>query len=292
MTTATAPLKAKDYKSTVPPTWCPGCGDYGVLNAVLKAFADLRIDINNTVLVSGIGCSSRLPYFVKTYGMHTAHGRVLPVAAGVKMARPELEVICFGGDGDGFSIGGGHVPHVARKNTDITYILMDNSIYGLTKGQCSPTSETGMVTTTTPYGAPDRPVNPLAFTLTYGATFVAQAYSSKPKVVQDLVTQAIKHKGFSFVNIISPCPTFNKVNTFDSYKEKVHEISADHDTTDLNAALKIAIASKDGSDVPMGLLYQVERPTLVENLAAIRKKAGASDNYDINKIIDAHSPNR
>lgn len=290
MTTATAPMKAKDYKSTVPPTWCPGCGDYGVLNAVLKAFADLKIDINNTVLVSGIGCSSRFPYFVKTYGMHTAHGRALPVAAGVKMARPDLEVICFGGDGDGFSIGGGHVPHVARKNTDITYVLMDNSIYGLTKGQCSPTSQTGMVTTTTPYGAPDMPVNPLAFTLAYGATFVAQAYSSKPKVVQDLVTRAIQHKGFSFVNIISPCPTFNKVNTFDFYKEKVHEIPEGHDPSDLNAALKIALASKDGSDVPMGLLYKVDRPTLVDRLTEIRQKAGASDDYDINKIIDIHRP--
>lgn len=289
MTTATAPMKAKDYKSAVPPTWCPGCGDYGVLNAVLKAFADLKIDIGKTVLVSGIGCSSRFPYFVKTYGMHTAHGRALPVAAGVKMARPDLEVICFGGDGDGFSIGGGHVPHVARKNTDITYVLMDNSIYGLTKGQVSPTSQTGMVTTTTPYGAPDMPVNPLAFCLTYGATFVAQAYSSKPKVVQDLVTRAIQHKGFSFVNIISPCPTFNKINTFDFYKEKVYDLPEDHDTTDLAAAIKIALTAKEGK-VPTGLFYQVQRPTLVDRLMEIREKAGGSDDYDVNKIIDAHRP--
>ncbi|MGK7344974.1 MAG: 2-oxoacid:ferredoxin oxidoreductase subunit beta [Candidatus Nitrospinota bacterium M3_3B_026] len=289
MTTATAPMKAKDYKSVVPPTWCPGCGDYGVLNAVLKAFADLKIDIDKTVLVSGIGCSSRFPYFVKTYGMHTAHGRALPVAAGVKMARPDLEVICFGGDGDGFSIGGGHVPHVARKNTDITYVLMDNSIYGLTKGQVSPTSQTGMVTTTTPYGAPDMPVNPLAFCLTYGATFVAQAYSSKPKVVQNLVTRAIQHKGFSFVNIISPCPTFNKINTFDFYKEKVYDLPEDHDTSDLAAAIKIALTAKEGK-VPTGLFYQVERPTLVDRLMEIRGKAEGSDDYDVNKIIDLHRP--
>lgn len=289
MSAVTAPMKAKDYKSTVPPTWCPGCGDYGVLNAVLKAFADLSIDINNTVLVSGIGCSSRFPYFVKTYGMHTAHGRVLPVGAGVKMARPDMEVICFGGDGDGFSIGGGHVPHVVRKNTDITYILMDNSIYGLTKGQCSPTSQTGMVTVTTPYGAPDNPVNPLAFCLTYGATYVAQAYSSKPKMVQELVTKAIQHKGFSFVNIISPCPTFNKVNTFDSYKDMIDELPEDHDSSDLNAALAIALKAKEGR-VPVGLLYQRQAPTLLDRLTEIRQKAGAADDYDLNKIIDPYKP--
>jgi len=289
MTTATEPFKAKDYKSTVPPTWCPGCGDYGVLNAVLKAFADMKVNIDETVLVSGIGCSSRFPYFVKTYGMHTAHGRVLPVAAGVKMARPDMRVIAFGGDGDGFSIGGGHVPHVARKNTDITYILMDNSIYGLTKGQVSPTSETGMVTVTTPYGAPDNPVNPLAFCLTYGATYVAQGYSSKSKQVQDLVAGALAHKGFSFVNIISPCPTFNKINTFDSYKDALEDVPEDHDVTDLNAALAIALRSKVGK-TPIGLLYKKEQPTLLDRLTDIRKKAKGDDNYDLNKIIDEYRP--
>ncbi|MBI4828733.1 MAG: 2-oxoacid:ferredoxin oxidoreductase subunit beta [Nitrospinae bacterium] len=289
MTTATEPLKAKDFKSTVPPTWCPGCGDYGVLNATLKAFADIKLDINNTVLVSGIGCSSRFPYFVKTYGMHTAHGRVLPVAAGVKLARPDLRVVAFGGDGDGFSIGGGHVPHVVRKNTDLTYILMDNSIYGLTKGQASPTSQTGMVTVTTPYGLPDNPVNPLAYCLTYGATFVAQAYSSKPKIVEDLVKQALNHKGFAFVNIISPCPTFNKINTFDFYKDMIEEIPADHDPTNLQAALAIALRAKQGK-VPVGLLYKVEQPTLLDRLGEIRKKAKASPDYDINVIIDDYRP--
>ncbi|MDH5477557.1 MAG: 2-oxoacid:ferredoxin oxidoreductase subunit beta [Nitrospinota bacterium] len=289
MTTATEPMKAKDYKSTVPPTWCMGCGDYGVLNAVLKSFADNSISIDDTVLVSGIGCSSRFPYFVKTYGMHTAHGRVLPVAAGLKMARPDIRVIAFGGDGDGFSIGGGHVPHVVRKNTDLTYILMDNSIYGLTKGQVSPTSEVGMVTTTTPYGAPDNPVNPLAYCLTYGATYVAQGYSSKSKQVQELVTGAIEHKGFAFVNIISPCPTFNKLNTFDSYKETLEEVPADHDTSDLNAALKIALRAKEGK-TPIGLLYKENRPTLVDRLTDIRKKAGGDENYDLNKIINTYIP--
>ncbi len=278
----------KDYKSDVAPTWCPGCGDYGVLNAAYRALANLNLDPTNTVAVSGIGCSSRFPYFVKAYGMHTAHGRALPVAVGVKVANPELEVLVFGGDGDGFSIGGGHVPHVARKNSDLTYVMMDNAIYGLTKGQISPTSQKGMVTKTTPWGGPDYPLNPLAFVLTYGATFVAQAYSSKPKILQDLIQRAVNHKGFAFINVISPCPSFNSINTFDYYKDKVDEVPADHDTTNLSAAIALAMESKNGGRVMQGLFYQVERPTLVENLAEIRNKANGTHDYDVNKVMDLY----
>ncbi len=284
------PMKAKDYKSDIPPTWCPGCGDYGVLNSTLKAFAELEIGIHDAVLVSGIGCSSRFPYFVKTYGMHTAHGRALPVAAGLKVARPDQEVIVFGGDGDGFSIGGGHVPHIARKNTDITYICMDNSIYGLTKGQMSPTSEVGMVTTTSPYGAPDNPINPVSLCLTYGATYVAQAYSSEGKVMQELIKNAILHKGFSFIDIISPCPTFNKINTFDSYKGNLERVPEDHDATDLMAALALANKPKARGEVITGLYYQVERPTLLDRLDEVRAKANASDDFDPNISIDEYRP--
>ncbi len=282
------PLTWKDYKSQVVPTWCPGCGDYGVLNAGYRSFANLGLDPDNTVVVSGIGCSSRFPYFVRAYGMHTAHGRALPVAMGVKLANPSLEVLVFGGDGDGFSIGGGHVPHICRKNADLTYVMMDNGIYGLTKGQISPTSQTGMVTKTTPYGGPDMPLNPLAFVLTYGATFVAQAFSSKPKVLEALISQAVKHKGFSFINVISPCPSFNNVNTFEYYKDKVDEIPSDHDSSDLAAALKLAIDSKNSGRVMQGIFYQTERPTLVENLKSIRAKAKGSKDFDVNKVIDLY----
>jgi 2-oxoglutarate ferredoxin oxidoreductase subunit beta len=283
-------LTWKDYKSDVAPTWCSGCGDYGVLNAAYRAFAELNLDPEKMAVVSGIGCSSRFPYFVKAYGMHTAHGRALPVAAGVKIANPDLEVVVFGGDGDGFSIGGGHVPHTARRNTDITYVVMDNSIYGLTKGQISPTSQKGMVTVTTPYGGPDYPLNPIAYMLTYGATFVAQAYSSKPKVLQELITKAISHKGFSFINVISPCPTFNKINTFDSYKDKVDELPADHDTSDLSKALSLAVESKNSGRVLTGLFYQTQRPTLLENLGQINASAKADPNFDVTKIYDIYRP--
>jgi len=290
MTTATAPLKAKDYRSQVKVVWCPGCGDYGVLNSVQKAFAELQLPINNTVAVSGIGCSSRLPYFLKTYGFHSLHGRSLPVGTGVKLANPDLEVVVFGGDGDGFSIGGGHVPHVVRKNTDLTYIVMDNHIYGLTKGQVSPTSSPGFVSTTTPYGAPDTTsVNPLAYVLTFGGTFVAQCFSGNPKQTAEIVKQAIQHKGFSYVNIISPCLTFNKVDTFDFYKDSVAELPEDHDSGNIVQALDKALNPPVGKTYT-GIFYKASKPTLLENLRAMNEKVGADKNYDLNKIIDAHRP--
>ena len=244
------------------------------------------------MLVSGIGCSSRFPYFVKTYGMHTAHGRSLPVAAGMKVARPDQEVIAFGGDGDGFSIGGGHVPHIARKNTDMTYIVMDNSIYGLTKGQMSPTTQVGMPTSITPYGAPDNPINPLTFTLAYGATFVAQAYSSQGKVMQEIIKKAIQHRGFSFVNVVSPCPTFNKLDTFDSYKGNIDAVPDDHDTSNIDAALALANKARMNlvGKTMTGIFYQEDRPTLLDRLGEIQTKVNATEDYDINKIIDLYQP--
>ncbi|MBI5178311.1 MAG: 2-oxoacid:ferredoxin oxidoreductase subunit beta [Nitrospinae bacterium] len=286
MTTTAEVLKAKDYKSDLRPVWCPGCGDYGVLNGVQQAFASLQVSLYNTVCVSGIGCSSRLPYFMKTYGFHSLHGRSLPVATGLKLANPELEVVVFGGDGDLFSIGGGHFPHVARKNTDLTCIMMDNHIYGLTKGQVSPTSNTGMVTATTPYGAPDpASVNPLAYALIYGATFVAQAFSGSPKQLADIITQAIKHKGFSYVNVISPCLTFNKQDTFDFYKDAMAELPADHDKGNLVAALDKAFNPPTGK-VYSGVFFQTQRPTLLDGLKKISEKAKADKNRDLNQFVD------
>ena len=290
MAEAAAALKAKDYKSDIRVVWCAGCGDYGVLNSVQKAFASQKLDPNNTVAVSGIGCSSRLPYFLTTYGFHSLHGRALPVATGIKLANPDLKVVVFGGDGDGFSIGGGHVPHVVRKNTDLVYIMMDNHIYGLTKGQVSPTSASGFVSTTTPYGSPDPGVvNPLAYMLTYGATFVAQSYSSNGKQTTALIEQALQHKGFAFVNIISPCLTFNKVDTFDFYKGSVMDLPEDHDSSNLVQALDRALNPPEGKTY-QGLFYRTERPTLVESLKAINKKVGGDKSRDMDTIIDTFKP--
>jgi len=280
----TETMPAKDYKSSVPPTWCPGCGDYGVLNGFLKALSDLKINYNEAVVVSGIGCSSRFPFFVKTYGIHSLHGRSLPLAVGVKLARPDLEVIVTGGDGDGFSIGGGHVPHVVRKNIDITYIVMDNSIYGLTKGQVSPTSNVGLVTSTTPYGSPDDPVNPIGYVLTYGATFVAQGFSGNPKELTELIKKGIQHKGFSFINVISPCPSFNRRDTFKAIKELIDPILDTHDTTDRVKALDLAF-NTDGK-VRTGIFYDLHKPVYHDRLDEIKRKSKASDEPDYEAIMD------
>ncbi len=277
-------LSPKEYKSEVTPVWCPGCGDYSVLNSTYIALSQLGLDPEQIVFVSGIGCSSRLPYFVDAYGMHTLHGRALPVAAGVKLANPDLEVIVTGGDGDGFSIGGGHVPHVARKNMDLSYIMMDNSVYGLTKSQASPTSELGFKTKTTPHGNFDNPINPIALAITYGATFVAQASFGKPKDTTEIIKAAIEHEGFSFVNIMSPCPSFNYLNTAAYYNKRVKPLPEDYTPDSRSKALEIAMGP-EARDY-MGIYFQERTPTYVERIQDIIKAQGGSPDYDIQKIAD------
>jgi 2-oxoglutarate ferredoxin oxidoreductase subunit beta len=247
----------KDFKSNVQPTWCPGCGDFGVLASLYKAMARLELDPANTVVVSGIGCSSRLPFFVQTYGFQTAHGRVLPVAIGVKIANPDLTVIAVGGDGDGFSIGGGHLAHAVRRNPDITYVVMDNEVYGLTKGQTSPTSPLGFKTKSTPYGSTDAPINPMAWVLASGVSFAARGFSGNPKHLTDLIVDGIQHPGFAFLQTMSPCPTF--YNTFDLWRPRLEDLPADHDPGDRMQAMTQAF--RDDA-LPVGLFYRDSRPTL------------------------------
>ncbi len=234
-----AELTANDYKSTVKPIWCPGCGDYAVLNALLRAFAQLQLDPARTVVASGIGCSSRFPAFVKTYGIHGVHGRPLPLATGIKLANPELTVVAVGGDGDGFSIGGGHFPHAARRNIELTYIVMDNNIYGMTKGQPSPTSPEELKTKASPYGTLEEPLNPILMALAYDATFVARTFSGQLKEMIDLFVQALQHPGFAFIQVLSPCVTFN--NTYDLYRNIVRPLPAEHDPGDKLSAMKLAL---------------------------------------------------
>ena len=270
----------EDYKSGEKPTWCPGCGDFGVLNAVYNALLVKGYNSKDVVCVSGIGCSSRLPYFMSTYGFHSIHGRAMPVTTGIKVANPDLKVLTFGGDGDAFAIGVGHFVHAVRRNLDITYVIMDNAIYGLTKGQTSPTSPVGFTTKTTPGGSIDRPLNPLLLAITAGATFVARAFSGKPKELADLIVQGIDHKGFSVIDVYSPCPTFNKVNTFKSYREETSPIPADHDPSDKFKAMGAAM-----SEEPLytGVIYRDE--TVVSYEDAIGKQhVGGEENR--RKVID------
>jgi len=247
----------KDYKSEVKPTWCPGCGDFGVLNAAFRGLAGLKLAPDQTVIVSGIGCSSRFPHFMKTFGFHSVHGRALPVAQGLKMARPDLTVVAVGGDGDFFSIGAGHLVHAALRNIDITVIVMDNEIYGLTKGQTSPTSPSGHVTKSTPYGLMASQFNPMATALSLNVSFVARGYSAKPKELAALIEQGVQHKGFSFIHVLSPCPTFYK--TFDAWDAATLPIPAEHDTTDRSKAMLLAMETEQ---LFTGLFYRTERPTM------------------------------
>jgi 2-oxoglutarate ferredoxin oxidoreductase subunit beta len=271
MSTVVPQRKPKDYKSDLKPIWCPGCGDFGVLASLYRAFAELDLDPLNTVVVSGIGCSSRLPGFVTTYGVHTLHGRPLPVAMGVKLANPELTVIAVGGDGDGFAIGAGHFPHAARRNIDVTYLVMDNEIYGLTKGQVSPTSLTDQKAPTTPWGNLETPLNTLAFAIASNASFVARGASFNTKTLTELLVQAIEHKGFSYIDALSPCVIFN--NNQESWKERVTDVEPDHNPADRVAAFDLALRG----GFKLGILYRDLRPTLDEKYAALVERTPDSD---------------
>ena len=256
-------LKPKDYKGKVDPDWCPGCGDFGVLSSLQKVCADMGIRPHEMIVISGIGCSSNFPGYFNSYGMHTLHGRILAVATGVKMANHELTVIGTGGDGDGYGIGGNHWLHTARRNVDMTYLVMNNQIYGLTTGQVSPTSCEGMKTKSTPFGSVEEPVNPITSSIMHGATFVARAFSGDPKHMQQLMQQAIEHKGFAIIDIFSPCVTFNHDNDYAFFRPRVKKLEDEgHDAGDWKAACEKALLW--GDIIYTGLFYQKRRPTLDE----------------------------
>jgi 2-oxoglutarate/2-oxoacid ferredoxin oxidoreductase subunit beta len=257
-------------KSDVKPTWCPGCGDFGVVAAIEMAVKRLQLPSHNVVVISGIGCSSNLPHFLSSYGFHGIHGRALPVAEGIRWANHGLTVIGTGGDGDGFGIGAGHFVHAMRRNVDLTYVTMDNQIYGLTTGQASPTSTLGHKTKSTPLGVIENPIDPVALALASGATYVARGFSGDVKHLADLVANGIQHKGFAFVDVFSPCVTYNKINTFDFFRQRVYKLeSAGHNSGDIVAAWQRAL--EWGDKIPIGLFYKTEKPTyedLEEVLAA------------------------
>jgi 2-oxoglutarate ferredoxin oxidoreductase subunit beta len=248
------PLQAKDFKSDYKPVWCPGCGDYAVLLAIQKALASLALLPENVAIVSGIGCSSRLPAYTKCYGFHGVHGRSLPAATGLKVARPELTVLVASGDGDGYSIGGNHFLHACRRNVDLTYIVMDNHVYGMTKGQPSPTTEPDWDSKLSPGGTGVREFHPLVIALASGANFVARAFSGDPNGCAQMLAEAIRHPGFSFVEILSPCVTFRPDQR--TWKDLVHP--APVAATDDPARAARRIMTDDGFNI--GVLYRGNRP--------------------------------
>ena len=266
-------LTAKDFKSKIDPDWCAGCGDFGVLNSLQRACAELGLRPHQILTVSGIGCSSNMPGYVNAYGMHTLHGRSLAVATGAKMANHELTVIATGGDGDGYGIGGNHFTHTARRNVDLTYIVMNNQIYGLTTGQVSPTSTVGMKTKSTPFGSVEYPINPLTSAIMNGATFVARGFSGDIKQLTDLMKKAITHRGFALLDIFSPCVTFNLDNTNAFFKERVKKLEDEgHDTSDWKAACEKAMVW--GDEIYTGLFFQRDDRATLNDLEPVLKEGG------------------
>jgi len=249
-----APLPAaKDFKSDTTPIWCPGCGDYGVLTSLARALAALACRREEVAIVSGIGCSSRMPAYMNCYGFHGVHGRALPVATGLKVSRPDLTVIATGGDGDGYSIGGNHFLHACRRNVDLTYIVMDNHVYGMTKGQASPTTEPDWDNALTPGGTGLRPFQPLVIALASGANFVARAFSGDVIGTADIIAKAVRSPGFSFVEVLSPCITFRAEQRH--WKELARP--APVATTDDPARAARRIMTDDGFNI--GVLYAGDR---------------------------------
>ncbi|MGB8025461.1 MAG: 2-oxoacid:ferredoxin oxidoreductase subunit beta [Nitrososphaeraceae archaeon] len=283
-------LKLADYKTSVHNDWCPGCGDFGILNAVQMALSDMQIPLHRATIFSGIGCSGKTPHFIHTYGIHTLHGRVLPFAQGAKLSNPDLEVLAVGGDGDGLGIGAGHFVSSGRRNVDMVYIIFNNAVYGLTKGQAAPTLKLGMKTKSLSQPNMNNSVNPIALALIAGFTFIGRGYSYDVKHLKDLIKKAIEHKGLAFLDVLQPCPTYNDINTKEWYQGqdnvnpengkqmtrmyKLEDAGYDgvvHESYEMNTKVAQAIEKSNewGSKIPLGIFYKNEHiPTYQERIVA------------------------
>ena len=267
-------LLPKDFSSGVHPIWCPGCGDFGVLAALERGLAHLGRRPHEVVLVSGIGCSSRLPGYMSCYGFHGVHGRALAAATGIKLARPDLEVIVLGGDGDGFSIGGNHFIHACRRNIDMLYIVMDNRVYGMTKGQPSPTTEPDWDSDLIPGGSKLRPLNPIAMAITAGATFVARGFAGDPHELADLIHEGIRWRGFAFLEVLSPCVTFRPGER--DWKTKVrHDAVASDDRGEAVAKALV----EDGFS--LGVLFRGKEAAMESNMTITTTIADVERNFAV-----------
>ncbi|MFO7890018.1 MAG: thiamine pyrophosphate-dependent enzyme [bacterium] len=253
---------SQKYESTIKPVWCPGCGNYGILKSVKQVFAELDIPPENIMNISGIGCSGRFSHYFNTYSLHGTHGRALPTGLGAKAARKDMSVVVVGGDGDGLGIGGGHIVHTARKNVDITYILVDNRVYGLTKGQTSPTTPVDAYTKTSPYGVYDTPVNPIPMFITYDISFIARTSVVEYKRMTEIIRKAIEHKGMSMVYVLSPCITY-PILALKQVKSLIKPLPDNFPVDDQLEAMKYAYAEEP---LYTGIFYQIKKTTLNQHL--------------------------
>ncbi|MDP8245614.1 MAG: 2-oxoacid:ferredoxin oxidoreductase subunit beta [Candidatus Hinthialibacter antarcticus] len=278
----------KDFRSELKPIWCKGCGNFAVLSPVHKALAEVGVPPHLVAVISGIGCSSRIPGYCATYGFNSIHGRALPIASGVKICKPEMTVIVAGGDGDGLAIGGGHFPHAGRRNVDMTYIMMDNSIYGLTKGQASPSTPLGDLTKSTPYGTTESPLDAVSLALAYNVSFVARCFVGEGAHLVNTITEGIRHPGFAFIHVISPCPTYRGMDVFKQVKSQVEILGDDHDTMDKGEAYKMAIRG-DGK-ISLGLFHKHIRPTMLDNVEHIEEEAHHRGDNSMETIFSQFMP--
>jgi len=260
-------VKPADYNSPDPIAWCPGCGNFGIREAVKLALSESGVEPRNTCFVSGIGQAAKAPHYIKCNLFNGLHGRTLPVALGIKLSNPALRVFAEGGDGDGYAEGGNHFLHALRRNANIVYLLHDNQIYGLTKGQTSPASDLGFVTRTTPFGSFAPALRSLALAVAMDAGFVARGFSGNVRHLADVIKAAMAQPGFALVEILQPCVSFNKVNTGQWYKERVYELGADYDLTDRFAAL--AKAREWGEEIPIGVIYRSNRPAFAPSTPSV-----------------------
>ncbi len=280
-------LSMKDFGTPATNTWCPGCGNFAILMTVKQALVDLGLRREEVVAVTGIGCHGKFTDYINVNGIHTIHGRVLPAATAVKLANHDLTVIGFAGDGDAFNIGLGHLAHAARRNVDITYVIHDNLIYGLTTGQTSPTSKKGFVTKTSPRGSFETGVNPLTQALTGDATFVARTFAGEPQHMTEVLKKAIGHTGFALVDVLQPCVTWNRVNTYQFYKDRVYKLEDEgHDAGDFDAAYRKAL--EWGDRIPIGVFYTEQRPPYHTSFPALKDGplVGRPIKADIEKLLD------
>jgi len=258
-----------DYKG-LEPAWCPGCGNFGILAAVNKALVDLNIEPHQVLLVSGIGQAGKLPHYTRGNVFNSLHGRPIPLAIGAKITNPELTIIVFSGDGDAYGEGCNHFIHAARRNHDITYIVHNNQVYGLTKGQASPTSDIGFITTSTPFGATN-PINPIGLALASGAGFVARGFAGDVAHLSTIMREGIQHKGFALIDVLQPCVSFNKKNTYQWYRQRVYKLEElqEYDPTEKEAAQKKS--QEWGDRIPIGVIYRSIMPTYEEQIPALKK---------------------
>jgi 2-oxoglutarate ferredoxin oxidoreductase subunit beta len=279
----------KDLATPKKSTWCPGCGNFGILSAVKGSLIELGLEREQVVLVSGIGCHGKIVNYVNVNGFHGIHGRVIPIATGIKLADSELTVIGFAGDADQYDEGWGHFSHAVRRNIDMTLIVHDNQILGLTTGQTTATSLQGFKTKSTPFGSVVPPLNPIAHALVSNGTFVARGFAGDPKHLQRLIVEAVEHNGFSYIDVFQPCVTFNYLNTYQWFRERVYKLEeTGHDSTDRQKALEKSF--EWGNQIPIGIFYKEEKPTYLDNLPHLKGKTLAKmpiENIDVSAMIES-----